>query len=310
MKKLSIILLFIGLVFTIKSTAQQDPMYSMYVFDKMIINPGYTGSSGFLVTTVKHRQQFAGMEGAPTTQTFNIHSPIGKRFVGLGFKVIRDQIAVMNNLNATAYYSYHLNMGGGKLSVGLETGIYNRSIDYTQLILNEQGDQAIPIGATNSVVPDASWGIYFQKNLYYIGISQNHMIASKFKDQLAGEPNSKLYSHLHIMAGTEWDFKKNLSLEPNVLLKSVSGAPAQIDLNLLLYYKDKIAVGALFRTGDAIGGIFRVNISDNLRASYSYDLTISNLSTYSGGAHEFVLSYGVALPPPPTQKEIHPRYYF
>lgn len=298
--------IFVGL----NTKAQQDPMYSMYMFDKMVINPAYTGSADWAVGTLKHRQQFAGMENGASTQTLNYHMPIGRRHVGLGLKVINDKIAIVNNLNASLSYSYHLNFAGGKLSLGLETGMYSRTIDYSQLFLITQNDDAIPNVVSKSIVPDASWGLFYRKKGYYIGISQNHMIPFKMQDDLLIPSNSKLYSHFNIMMGTEFDFKNKLSLEPSLLLKSVAGAPVQLDVNALLYYDDRFAVGANVRTGDAVGLIFRANLTESFKVSYSYDITTSKLSTFSSGAHEILVSYGVKLPPPPSEKEIHPRYYF
>src|ERR1035437_1355821 len=160
--------------------AQQDPMYSMYMLDKMLINPAYTGSSNWLVGTLKYRQQFIGFDGNPVTETFNFHTPIQKRHIGLGFKIINDKTAVTNNLNASLFYSYHLNFAGGKLSIGLEGGIFNRRVDYPKLILTDPVDNSIPLNAMSSLVPDASFGIYYQKKQFYIGYSDYHLIKKNF----------------------------------------------------------------------------------------------------------------------------------
>ena len=290
--------------------AQQDPMYSMYMFDKMLINPGYTGSASTMVGTVKYRAQFAGLEGNPTTQTVNFHAPLKNRKVGLGFKVVNDQIAIIKNLNASAFYSYHLFVGGGKLSFGLETGIYNRSIEYGDLVLNQLGDQAIPDANASALVPDASWGVYYHRNQFYGGFSQNHILHSNFKDVAEGTSQSHLYTHTNLLVGNLFEFNRTWGLEPSILLKSVSGAPAQLDLNATLYYKELLGAGLQYRTGDAIGAYLRVNINEQLRVAYGYDMTVSGFSDYSGGAHEIVISYGIDLPPPPAQKEVHPRYYY
>lgn len=306
----AIVLVVCALFIATHSKAQQDPMYSMYMLDKMLINPGYTGSGSWMVGTLKHRQQFSGIEGNPTTQTFNFHTPIGKRFVGLGFKVVNDKIAIMRNLNASLYYSYHLNFAGGKLSMGLETGFYSRSIDYGDLILTTLGDNALPTTTTRAVVPDASWGMYFQKKDFFLGFSQNHIIKANFEDQAVGDSQSRLYAHSNLMAGTVFDLSGKFAIEPSFLLKSVSGAPLQLDLNATLYYDDMIGLGGQFRTGDAFVMLFKVNLKESLRVAYAYDMTISGLSPYAGATHEIILSYGINLPPPASIKEVHPRYYF
>ena len=59
-----------------KLKAQQDPMYSMYLFDKLLINPAFANSSNWTVGTLKYRDQSTGINGHPKTQTFNVHGPI------------------------------------------------------------------------------------------------------------------------------------------------------------------------------------------------------------------------------------------
>lgn len=311
MRKFIQIILFVSsVVFGKTIWAQQDPMYSMYMFDKMLINPAFTGSSDWAIGTIKYREQYSGLEGHPTTKTFNFHTPIANRFVGLGIKVISDKIAVMENLNVSLLYSYHLNFASGKLSFGIETGLYSRKINYGELVLSTQYDNSLPVSTESSVVPDAGWGFYYQKKQLYFGFSQVHLIKSNFKDSPKNESQSHLYNHINFMLGNVFNVNKKVTVEPSVLLKYVPSTPIQLDLNAMIYYNDRIGVGIQYRTGDAVVAILKINIIEQLRIAYSYDMTISGLSGVAGSTHEIILSYGIKLPPTPTRKEVHPRYYF
>ncbi|OFY84216.1 MAG: hypothetical protein A3F72_14405 [Bacteroidetes bacterium RIFCSPLOWO2_12_FULL_35_15] len=310
MKKIFSVILFFLILLSDKVIAQQDPMYTMYMLDKMLINPAYTGSSNWLVGTLKYRQQFVGFDGNPVTETFNFHTPIQKRHIGIGFKVINDQTAVTSNLNASLFYAYHLNFAGGKLSIGLEGGIFNRRINYPKLILTDPVDNSIPLTGMSSLVPDASAGIYYQKKQFYFGYSAAHLIKKDFKFKTVNEAGSHLYNHMYLLMGTVWGNTGKWTLEPSFLLKYQAAASVQYDINATISYHDRVAVGVQYRSGDAVAALLKINILENLRVAYSYDMTISGLSTYSKGAHEIILSYGIKLPPPPAEKEVHPRYYY
>lgn len=303
------ILIFITFgLFCSVSSAQQDPLNSMYVFDKMLVNPAFTGSSEWMVGTIKARKQYTGLEGSPSTQTFNFHTPVLRRTVGLGLKVINDEIAIVKNINAAAIFSYHLNFGGGKLSFGIEGGIQKREINYSKLILSQQNDNAFPLQSASATVPDVSWGLYYQKKQFYVGFSHYHLIKNTFND--VAESNSKLYNQLHFLVGNVFQLSKKWALEVSTLTKYVPPAPIQLDINSIVYFNDRVGVGIQYRTGDAFVGFLKINILENLRVAYGYDMVTSNLSPYAVGSHEIILSYGIKLPPPPTQKETHPRYYF
>ena len=307
--KVKILLLLVNLLLGHYLFSQQDPMYSMYMFDKMLINPAFTGSSNWIVNTVKYRQQFIGFDGNPTTTTFNFHAPIQKKHIGLGFKVISDKIAVTDNLAASLFFSYHLNFGGGKLSLGLEGGILNKKINYSNLDLTNLDDPIFRVASSSSTASDLSFGIYYQKKKFYGGISAAHIL----KDIFISKPDTsfaRLYTQANIIAGYDFDLSKSFHFEPSVLIKYVKAAPPQADLNLMLSYNDRVAIGAQYRTGDAFVAIFRINILEGLRIAYAYDITLSSLKPYSKGAQEIIISYGIKLPPPPAEKEVHPRYYF
>jgi type IX secretion system PorP/SprF family membrane protein len=308
--KLYRILFFLSIILSGKSIAQQDPMYTMYMLDKMLINPGYTGSSNWIVGTLKYRQQFIGFAGNPVTETFNFHAPIQKKHIGLGFKIINDKTAVTNNLNASMFFSYHLNFAGGKLSAGLEGGIYSRKINYPKLILTDPVDNSIPPNAMNSLVPDASFGLYYQKKQFYIGYSDCHIIKKDFNYKTINKTKSHLYNHMYLLLGKVFDISEKWTFEPSTLVKYQAAAPIQLDVNLSLSFHDRIAVGIQYRTNDAIAASLKIGILENLRVAYSYDMTISGLAPHTRGAHEIIISYGIKLPPPPAEKEIHPRYYY
>ena len=66
MKKLIIIIATVGF-FTPQLKAQQDPMLSQYMFNGLYINPAYAGSHKYWSSTLSYRNQWVGLEGAPST---------------------------------------------------------------------------------------------------------------------------------------------------------------------------------------------------------------------------------------------------
>ncbi|HRN42181.1 MAG TPA: type IX secretion system membrane protein PorP/SprF, partial [Vicingus sp.] len=78
------ILLILTLLTALKGFAQQDPQYSLYMFNPLGVNPGYAGSREALSGVLVHRSQWVGLEGAPVTQAFSVNSPLKIRSMGVG----------------------------------------------------------------------------------------------------------------------------------------------------------------------------------------------------------------------------------
>ena len=74
------------------ANAQQEPLYTQYMFNTISVNPGYTGTRNALNMVFLSRLQWVGLEGAPRTNTFSMHTPILNQKMGVGFSVVDDNI--------------------------------------------------------------------------------------------------------------------------------------------------------------------------------------------------------------------------
>ena len=122
MKK--IYLVIIALLGIVSINAQQDAMFTHYSFNTLAVNPGYAGTRDALTVTALHRSQWVGFDGAPTTQTLTLHSPIANDKMGLGLSILNDQIGPINTTSAYVDFAYRININEkAKLSFGLKGGI-------------------------------------------------------------------------------------------------------------------------------------------------------------------------------------------
>lgn len=305
-----IIQLIIGILLLIlQIKAQQVPINSQYVFDKYMINTGYAGSYNIFSASLNVRQQFAGLEGAPTTEMFCIHMPISGSYMGIGLKGIHDQIGITHQTSLLAAYSYQIGLGDGKMAFSLEGGFLSNALRFTDLE-SGIGDPNVPTANESKLVPDANFSTYFFTERFYAGYSLFHLIKSKisFAEAESKNKNGYLSKHHFFMAGYNLKITEDLVLEPFFLFKKVYAAPTQFDVGTIASYKNFLNIGFLYRTGDAMAFILKYVYKEQYKLSYSYDYSISSLSSYITGGHEIMLSYTLKLLPPAGKVEVHPIY--
>src|SRR3954468_23378393 len=87
-------------------SAQQAPMYTHYMYNTLVINPGYAGSRDALTVTALHRSQWSDFKGSPSTQTLTMHAPMRNQHIGLGLSVMNDKIGPTNNTSIKADFAY------------------------------------------------------------------------------------------------------------------------------------------------------------------------------------------------------------
>jgi len=172
--------LFLGGL-ALNANAQQDPMFTHYMYNTLSINPAYAGSRDALSITALHRSQWVGFDGSPTTQTITMHSPIANKNIGLGLTVVNDKIGPVNNTSLAGQFAYIMQLNRkSKLSLGLSGGVNILQADLNSLSLDQQNDPTFQTNLTNRVTPNFGFGAYYSRERFYIGVSTPNLIQNQY----------------------------------------------------------------------------------------------------------------------------------
>lgn len=276
--------------------SQQDPLSSHYMFNTLTYNPGVAGISGMICATALNRQQWVGFEGAPSTTIFNINTPLPffKGNNGAGLLIESDNIGFDKDINLSGSYSYHLDLGTGKLGIGISLGMLNKKLDPTWKIPSGDihtpvsGDPLIPENKESYVAFDAGLGLYYNADKYYAALSVTHINQPKIK-YTKGMPY--VSRHYYLTSGYTLQLRNpSFELIPSVFAFS-DGKIIQFTVNSLLRYNKKIWGGVSYRAGDALIGMIGLELYNGLRLGYAYDFTVSDMSKSNSGSHEFMVNY-------------------
>lgn len=280
--------------------AQQDPMYSQYMFNQLAVNPAYAGVRDMLTMTALYRKQWVGVSGAPTTVSFSADTPIKNQKMALGFNLVSDKIGISKTMVINVSYAYRVMFSnGGRLSLGLQGGINQYRADYSSV--NTSYSNAGPADgafakSTSSIFPNFGFGAYYHTGKFFIGLAVPKMI----KNNLAGTNNptidfttypNRQNRHMFINTGYAFDLNEDWDLRPSLLLKGVHGAPLEMDININAWWKDKVGGGLSYRTADAVVIMLQFQAKEEFQFGYAYDMTVSKFSGTNRGSHELMLRY-------------------
>ncbi|RED97428.1 PorP/SprF family type IX secretion system membrane protein [Marinoscillum furvescens] len=283
--------------------AQQQPMYTQYMFNTLAVNPAYAGSHESISATALSRIQWVGVDGAPNTHTFSIHSPVPGRKIAIGAMFSHDQIGVSKQTTAQLSYAYRIQMKRSTLSLGLQGGIRSNRTNYNELGVNDTNLQ----GSEFAVRPNFGVGAYYYTGRCYLGVSVPTVIKNNWSK--ASDENQVIGTdipHFFITAGMLIDISPLVKIKPSTLIKSVQGAPVEIDINANVILDDKVWVGLSYRSFDALSMILELQVNPQLRFGYAYDLTVSDLRQVNSGSHELMLNYRFVYE---RTKIVTPRYF-
>lgn len=288
--------------------AQQDPMFTHYMFNTLMVNAGYAGSRDALTVTALHRSQWVDFRGAPIIQTLTLHSPLKNNHFALGMSLMNDKIGSTNKTSVYGNFAYRLNLTKeSKLALGVSGGVNVYQANLSTLDLDQPNDPSFQNNINNKITPNFGFGAYYSRERFYAGLSIPKVIENKNEGSTTVLPISER-RHYYFIAGALFNLTNNLAFKPTTFVKLSQAVPIQCDVTAGFIINKKATLGLMYRTGDAFGALLGYQVTDMLYLGYSYDWSYG-LQTfkYNQGSHEIVLRYDFLIF---EKKQIHsPRYF-
>lgn len=288
-------LLFLSIVFLlpISSLAQNDKLFSGYMFNGLLINPAYAGSQECLNINAIVKKQWIGMQGSPTSMILSGHTPIKNEKVAVGIKIYNDQLGVTRHTGVHGVYAYRIKLNESlKLSAGIDAGVINISSNFASLASKTDGDIAFSQNF-NSYIADFSAGLYLQNENYFAGISIPHL-QRNFINKTGYKGNS-IRKQYFITGGYLLTLRDNLKFRPTTLVRFIEGAQVQADLNAHFILQDVLWIGGSYRTAGAVVFLTQMQISPQLNIGYGFDTNIRMVNAGKASSHEIMLNYRFAF---------------
>jgi type IX secretion system PorP/SprF family membrane protein len=306
--------------------AQQRPHYTQYILNNYILNPAITGIENYMDVKLSVRNQWVGIDGAPTTHYATIHAPLGKKDYttnatsfgmkgenprgrqywldyqaapahhGIGVQMMNYRTGYINRFSGTVTYAYHLPLGiRTTLAAGFGAGILNVSVDRSKIELANPIDPAIGQGTSEirMLKPDLNAGLWLYGPNYFVGVSAQQIIPTRVSLVDNALYRSTLVPHLLTTAGYRFQLSEDISLLPSAMARYIPSMPVFVDVNLKAQYRDLLWVGGNARITEGFSAMAGINVSNTFNVSYSYDISRTRymLGMMQRGTHEVVIGF-------------------
>lgn len=320
MKNRSVILFFSLIVLGCQYTKAQDLHFSQFFNSPLLTNPANTGfiPDGDYRLGANYRNQWASVTAFPY-KTFSVFGDVqllenqsNTGWLGLGGVILRD-VAGTSVLTSTKVYgsvAYHQMLNfGSLLSLGFNVGWANKNINTSNLSFpsqwngqffdSHQTGVAPKLDANNINYLDLQVGMnyaYFPDDRTYLnaGVSAMHINQPKesfFSDQ---DVNNKVPVRYTAFLNGSFKLNDMIIINPNVY-GSLQAKSYEVVGGLNAHYNlsgdgEKILIGGIYyRHKDAIIPMVGLGYKD-FTFTFTYDVTVSDLSTYNNGRGAFEFS--------------------
>lgn len=279
MNKKYSILIFTFLFVKYNASAQSLPMYSQYMYSMTNINPAYAGVRNEPSLTALWREQWVGLPGAPTTKTISYDFATLNNKMGLGVQLFDDRY--VNNIKRTGLnFMYNIKIrlsDKGMLSGGMKLGFYNDSKIFTSYYSGEYGTPAVDQAIANNlnrIVPLTGIGLFYYTDKFYVGFSAPDLVVFSSVAKYAADKSLYQINDVHyfLTAGYSYDINEEVNIKPSFLVKAVTGAKLQYDLNTNVWLKNLVGLGISYRVNQTVLAMAEVQATPQLRVGYAYDM--------------------------------------
>ncbi len=291
--------------------AQSDHHYSMFMYNKLLYNPGYTGSREVTAMNMQGRWQWPNVQGnlgqggsleGVKTMNITVDAPVGsymkpERKVAVGLSASREISYWDNNTDLKAYYAYRIKLQRSVLSLGLSAGAMLYSSDPNNITVFQSGDPSFAHEIKNALLPNAGVGAYWSGERFYVGLSVPTLVQNKYdpKSTTTGAIPARQIRAYYLSGGYVFRAGDDFKLRPQLLVRYAKNAyyalPLSADINVSATAYDRVMAGISYRTGGALIFLVQVQATTRFNIGYAYDYVTNDLGRYTKGAHEVVIGF-------------------
>ena len=299
--------------------AQQQPHNTQFMNYKLGYNPGFAGSQESPCVTCIYRQQWLGLDGAPSMAIATFNMPLNNQRVGIGANLFRHTIGITTMYNLDMAYSYRVRLGRGMLGLGIQGSLRSMEQDFAKTTATQPKEQdgSIPGTSSSKFLFNFGTGLYYNNDKMYIGLSAPRLLENSIDYSESDIIISREVQHLYLMGGVTLPLNENLALKPQALLKYASNAPLDFDANLNLLVQDRYMIGLTYRlggdkqngVGESLDLMLGAQLTNQLMFSVSYDYTLSAIKDYADGSIEATIRYCIGKTGEVEKEYDNPRFF-
>lgn len=279
-----------------ESHGQAEPVLTQYMFNMQPINPAYAGMWEKIGFSTLVRKQWAGINRSPLTQVFSFHSPTNNEKVGVGLNVTNDHYGLENKLGVFGDYAYEVAITPqARLRLGLKFGFlnYKNPLTLYQLYPDGMYDEAYAEDVDLKFLPNFGIGGFLYEEHYYIGLSIPKMLRNDLKANINNYNIEAQIQTVYLTAGYVFRFIQfnYLVFKPTMMITYNRGLPIQYDIGVNFMLREKLWLGLMNRSGNAISFVSQWIMDNNLRLGFAMDLTYNEIFPYQYGTYEVTLGF-------------------
>lgn len=268
--------------------AQDQIVYSQFFTNPYLINSAYVGSTGFSTFSGSFRQQWIGIDGAPTRGYVSFHTPLDNN-LSIGGLAYNDSDGFINSSGAKVSAGYLMQLDRKQfLRFGFSVGGGYSSYDV------EVGNDPTLATLSNSSFLLADLGISYYYNNWNIGLSIPNLVGRELVSNESFSPiQFAPYENLTLNANYRHFINRDLSIEPHIIYRFSYVNMPQYEIATIVHIGHVVWAGVNYRQQAGAAALLGFKIKEEWAIGFAYEYGSTELDGFSSGSIEVSLGYNM-----------------
>ena len=171
----------IFILFSLTTFAQQEGLFTQYMFNPSILNPAYVVTKNSASIYVQQINQWGNLEGSPNTSFFSYQHPSLFQNLGVGVNIVSDNIGPVTDFSSSVDFSSLIRISERwNTSLGIKLAYNVLNVNFDLLNIYNPSDPFFSKNIRNLSSLNFGFGVFVYSEKTYVGFSspsvvrQNH----------------------------------------------------------------------------------------------------------------------------------------
>ena len=288
-----------------KLHAQQEGLFTQYMFNPAILNPAYVVTKESPSFYLQHRKQWGNFEGSTKTAFMSYQHPSLFQNLGFGLNIVSDNLGPVNNFNLSTDFATLVRVSEKwNTSLGIKLAYNILNINFNLLNIYNPSDPFFTTNIDNLSFFNMGFGVFIFSEKTYFGFSSPSILKQNhFNDESVVRKASD-EQHYYLTAGHVISLSEDIKIKPSAIVRYVKGVPMQMDVSVNSFFFNKFILGLSYRLKSGISATAGFYVSNSLLVGYSHDSETNRLRSFAGNSSEFFLRWEIK-----PKEIVNPRFF-
>ncbi|WP_462317977.1 PorP/SprF family type IX secretion system membrane protein [Marinilabilia sp.] len=287
-----LVVLFFLSGLSLRVLAQQAPALTQYMTNPLILNPAFAGNRNSIAVDLFSRQQWIGIEGAPSTYYAGIHAPLNQSRVSLGAELYSNNAGPLMYNSLSFDYAYLIRTSRRSfLSVGMRAGVDHFNLDLQNLEVIDYNDPEFANSIENEFRPSLGIGMVFFTQKWYLSASMPHYSFPEMPWSSNSATQFRSDQQINFTGGANFNLTQDLNLKFSGMHRMVQSGISTTDISVMARHSQGFKGGLTHRLNLATGLLLGMQINDEIGILYSFEFPVNTNPIVQRGSHELTLTF-------------------